>query len=587
MKILLLMTLLVSLSLVPAAQGQETRLPACTDAQMIEAQSMRETFDPLRRAGTEIGSLDDLLRLGADQVAWRDAMWAQLPRCNDVFWLGLWLDQWSEAIFMRASLIGAGIADDEHPYADLGRSGAIQSNLLSAELARVATDDAATKDPADALPACSDDERLMLAGDLWNGIVDLINAAYAVDSLDALLDFAGLKLAWRDGIWRRLPPCAEAYEIAVWMHLYSSDLAKLHMLDLFRVDRADNPYGDSFMEGLIQYSTYAQWMEATGTDYRSLPSCAGADIDPNLYDAFARHHDWTDRPRGAVKDLGALAAAHVEWRDSLWAALPALTGCREAYETALLTLQITGDAAAVSALALTGVGLLELGGEYQERVVGAGRRIDRLLREMKADGSGQAGEAARALPQCSDSDLDILFDDLHGFRALQEQALELENSSDVFAFILAMFEWRDSLWTALPGCAEAFEIAALMLQSSGDYAARFALSLAGVPADANPYIAQLLHGVDRTLQWYNAVWAPIEGEVETPGESTTYYVEANGYANLRSCASTDCEIVGVAADGEALEVVDASGDWYEVYIGAGLVGYIPADSLSSDPPADA
>ncbi len=79
------------------------------------------------------------------------------------------------------------------------------------------------------------------------------------------------------------------------------------------------------------------------------------------------------------------APAHITWRETLLAALPGLSACREAYETALLALQITGDAAAVAALSVSGIGLLELGAAYQERVVGAGERIGELNAAFQAD----------------------------------------------------------------------------------------------------------------------------------------------------------------------------------------------------------
>ena len=586
MKNLRWLTLFVLLSFVPVAQGQNTNLPNCSAAQLTMASSMQKDFDPLLFAGADIESLDDLLSFGAAHIVWRDAMWAQLSLCNEVFKLGLMLDQLSEALFMRLTLRSVGVADDDNPYSELGIDSAKEINRLNDVISEASTDSAATLDQGGGLRACSGDERLMMAGNIWTSLANLLDTAYAVDSFDALLNYIDLKLEWGAEIWSQLPPCEEAYEIVTWMYRYSSDMAKIYMIDLFGVKRAANPYDEMYLEGLIQFSAYAQWVETAGTDYSSLPSCAETNIGGNLYESLTRHQELTDVPHSSVEKLPGFSAAHIEWRDSLWAALPSLPGCREAFESALLSLQITGDATTVSALTTTGIGLLELGSAYQERVVSAGIRIGELNRALRVDKNAQIAETAVALAQCSENDLGILFDDLQGFVALQEKALEMQTADDLITYIQALFEWRDMLWTALPGCAEAFEIAALMIQSAGDYASSFALEKAGVPADANPFVAQLDRGIEEIFQWHAHVWTPIEGVVVTPASTTTYYVDANGSAILRTCAASDCEIVGVAADGEALDVVADKGDWYEVYIGAGTVGYIPKELLSSDPPAE-
>jgi len=582
MRIVLLMSLFALLFGNSLAQGQESRLPACSTAQLAAASDMQKDFDPVLFAGASIESLDDLLNFSAAHIAWRDVMWAQAPLCDEVFNLGLALDQIAEVIFMNLTLRSAGVADEENPYAELGKNSAVEMARLNEIIGSTSDDGAAASGEK---RACSSDERQFVAGDIWSEIVNLLNAAYAVETFVALREFMDLKLEWRADIWPQLPPCEEAYDIATWMYRYSSDLAKIYLLDLFGVPRADNPYGEAYLDGLIQYSEYAQWVDMTGSDFRSLPSCSGTTVSDDLYDALERHHDWTETPHDKADDLPALAAAHIEWRDSLRTAWATLPGCRQAFEIALLTLQITGDAATIPALATSGINFAELGKAYQERVVGAGDRIGELKRDLQTKREADDAKPAVALAPCSDEQLDILFDDLQGFIALREQALESHGPEDLIAYIQALFGWRDLLWTALPGCSDALDIAALMIQTAGDYGSLLALELAGVPVDANPYMAQTDLGINQFKEWQAEVWSRIEGPVATPAPGKTYYVAANGYAVLRSCASVDCEKVGIAAEGEALNVVDDSGDWFEVYIGAGVIGFIPREMMSSEPPA--
>jgi hypothetical protein len=57
-----------------------------------------------------------------------------------------------------------------------------------------------------------------------------------------------------------------------------------------------------------------------------------------------------------------------------------------------------------------------------------------------------------------------------------------------------------------------------------------------------------------------------DDETATAGSSDfdSFNVIANSNANMRSCGSTECEIVGQTTSGSLLVVVGESGDWYEV-----------------------
>ena len=565
----------------PLAQGQANRLPPCSPGDIALAQSLEGEASRLVVRSAAIESMDDLLIFGAEQLAWRHEIWATMPLCDDGFAYGITLEQLTDALLMKLLLQSAGLATEDNPYVELGLESAKEVNRLEHGFPAVSAGAAAT---TASLRACSAEERVQLAGGFWTGIVNLVDELHAVDSFEKLLSYIDATLAWRAAIWSELTPCAEAYDIAIWKAQFSADIAKLFMLDLFRVERAANPFGDTYLLGIIEFSDFRQWIEMTGRDYTSLPSCAETPIDLELYQAFRRHHDWTEVPHSTVEALPQFAVAHIAWRETLVANLPSLPGCREAFETALLTLQVTGDAAAIAALSASGIGMPELGAAYQKRVVSAGERIDELSAALRVAPSAETAGPAVALPQCSNSDLDILFDDLQGFSQLQERAFALQRTDELILYIQGYFEWRDRLWTPLPGCAQAFQVAALMMQILGDYAAQIAMILAGAPEDAIPYPAQTDRNAVAFNQWHAGVWAPIEGPVATPGPSVTYYVDANGSAALRKCASSDCDIVALAADGEALNVVDDSGDWYEVYVGAGVIGYIPREFTTAAPP---
>ncbi|MYD38032.1 MAG: SH3 domain-containing protein, partial [Chloroflexi bacterium] len=67
------------------------------------------------------------------------------------------------------------------------------------------------------------------------------------------------------------------------------------------------------------------------------------------------------------------------------------------------------------------------------------------------------------------------------------------------------------------------------------------------------------------------------------GASQTWFVDVDGYANVRSCGSTDCGVVAVFQAGDPLDVLDASGDWFELRLPGGRTGYIAAFLVSEVP----
>ena len=529
-----------------------------------------------------IESLDDLLDFGAAQLAWSDEMWAGLPLCDDLFRYGFALEQLSETLLMKLLLQSAGVDAESNPYVELGLESAREVNRLESSFPDADNlDDAAA---TTTLPACIAEERVLFADQVWPDIVNLVETLHAVKSFEALLGYIDGTLALRARVWSQLPPCAEAYEIAVWKYRFTSDIAKLYMLDLFNVARADNPYGKTYLIGIVQFSDYKQWIDTTGWDFRSLPACAGTSIDQDLYRAFRGHQNWTKLPHGTVAELPAYAAAHIAWRETLLAELPALPGCREAVEAALLAIQISGDTAAAAALSLADIELNGLGDAYQRRITSAGDRVEELIDALEAAPSATSARVAGVLPECSDRELDILFDDLQRLGQLQQQAFDLQWTDELNVYIQDYFAWRDQLWRALPGCAEAFQIAAVMLQMLGDYATSIALVAAGAPEDARPYHAQTERAVDAFNQWQLTVWAPQGEPAPTPGPFATYYVIANGSAPLYECPASDCDIRALVAEGEALRVVDDSGAWYKAYIGAGVYGYVRRELTSATPP---
>ncbi|HEX2907896.1 MAG TPA: SH3 domain-containing protein [Phototrophicaceae bacterium] len=109
-------------------------------------------------------------------------------------------------------------------------------------------------------------------------------------------------------------------------------------------------------------------------------------------------------------------------------------------------------------------------------------------------------------------------------------------------------------------------------------------TIAGFREDSTAALTQTdLFGEALTVCGANA-----EDSAET-SSGDTFKVSATGNANLRSCAGTDCSIVGQATAGEQFTVVGVEGDWYQIdyqgqtaYIASFLAMRAPDNVISTD-----
>ena len=79
--------------------------------------------------------------------------------------------------------------------------------------------------------------------------------------------------------------------------------------------------------------------------------------------------------------------------------------------------------------------------------------------------------------------------------ALAEQALNIESIDDLLSYSAELIEWRQELWSKVPFCAESVEISLIATNAASDFAAYFALALAGEPVDITLYRESGLQGL--------------------------------------------------------------------------------------------
>ena len=152
-------------------------------------------------------------------------------------------------------------------------------------------------------------------------------------------------------------------------------------------------------------------------------------------------------------------------------------------------------------------------------------------------------------PRCSSAELAFVLEQQGEFDALMEMALADEDAANfILAYGAAQIEWRERLWANLPPCAEAIGAAALLSESTSDIASMAALTYAGVPMSANPYLryeANAGEAHERVASYFDEISAVIDSG-ERPAEP------APGERSLVSCEVAEFEAL--------LDVLKASED---------------------------
>ena len=591
MRIFLYVGLISLLTILPVSDAQESKLPPCAIDELAAGYDVVPGYETMQEMALQIETFEDLFAYSKAQIEWRVKAWAALPLCAEVHPLGLQMSENSDAFVSAILLDVIGVTREDNPYVEILYSGVetlqTRVNTIESAIQRGRATD--QPDSGRGLQRCTDSQLQRLRDSVIPEFQRISAAGFETieaETASEIVQYLNAMIAWREKLWASLPLCAEAYDLGLFMFNYTSDISKISILDFAEVSRGSNPYQSEFFRGLMRFGEFLDWLEAAGDGYYNLLPCSEATIDLALYDVLKEQENLARSPGGAVEDLVAYGEAHIEWRDRLWSHLPKLPACAEAFETALLSMQITGDGAAFTSIARIFYDFMEIAQPYQDRVAAAENRLVELDSTLALVWKTENEAVARGLPACLSADIDGLAGSVSGFSDLAEQGLAVETEDDLINYIKSQFAWRDGLWSALTGCAEVFEIAALMLHTAGDLAIKGAFDLAGVPADANPYPAQISRSLGLVERW-RAGEQILEEQAAQEDQSVateTYFVTASPYANIRSCASTNCEIVATAQNGEGLAVVDDSSDWYELRLEDGRTAFIAGFLMSKTPP---
>ena len=277
----------------------------------------------------------------------------------------------------------------------------------------------------------------------------------------------------------------------------------------------------------------------------------------------------------AATDLVAFGEQHLALREGTLARLPQ---CKEIFDIGWIAREALGDNVSWFAVNLLGYTSQQnpFSPQVERALHGIVAWMERTEEYLKGvDGIVGPAPGERELPSCSDGDIVFVIAYLlPDYREFVDAAFDVETWDGLFAIIGQSVSFRDRLWWELPRCQEALEIGMVMRQVAGDWLSMSFMDVSGAVMEDIPY----LHEVKRDLDKVNTLSGGLSNGSDVAGSSavggTIYYVTADPYVNIRSCASTSCDIVATAQNGEALTVIDDTKDWYEVRLDNGETAFI-------------
>ena len=122
---------------------------------------------------------------------------------------------------------------------------------------RSADHSAAPVSTLESLPACGEAQLDEVFGNMLKTVRSLSKNAAMIDDAASLLSYGYYQAFWRMDVWRRLPACSEAFEMAMLMNEFASDAASYHALRLVNVSGEDNPFWKTLGRQLERFQELA------------------------------------------------------------------------------------------------------------------------------------------------------------------------------------------------------------------------------------------------------------------------------------------------------------------------------------------
>ncbi len=589
MRAKLLTILFLIFIIVPYSRAQEAGFPACSWAELTYSRYtvVPDFLDLVETVSLEMETAE-LAQFGETYLQWRRDIVPSLMTCVENIRLGLLMSQMGADTVSVLGLHFARFPRDRIPYSTRSVEVVEEFGEYIVEVADLIEsgerNDLSPSQPDD-LPTCNQDEVAALL-DLAREFQAVHEGRQTIEIAGDLPPYIEKQLDWRVKALTNMPECAEALKWVLHMLLLNVDTGGFFALQAAGISNDANPFvepvanGGGLVEQWLAASAPAPSVERSLRPYGSnFPGCSLVQAYFPIGDGDFRTILEKAQSSDTLEALQTFGSEQISWRADLW---KRLAQCAEALEIGWFMSQLAGDLAAAAALELAGA---EAGDNvYQQRaLLGLDLKKDLEARLDERDWGDELASEAGKLSACDSRQAAQLESINADFQTeLVGAALKIESLDDLLRYSEIHIEWRDGIWRELPGCEDALIEGLMMNVIATDFAVAFGLQVAGVDSDNNPYMLQALGAWTRLLD--RTILADLlESE---PTETKTYYVTANPAANLRSCASTNCRIVGSAKRGEAITVIDDSADWYEIRLENGETAFIAGFLASKDRPGN-
>lgn len=587
-------SLVLLLTVLPGAQGQADGYPQCGEDEVLVV--LNTLLDYLVLPSAPLTTPEAVVAHAFDVVATREDSISLLPLCAEAMAMQREDFSLQTDTLGQIALQSVDVPDSANPYT-LRLPSSEETRRAGLERLQDLPERAETADDDRSIAGCKQSEVDAMAS-LAQRFGALHTRAYGLLGADRWIVAVDRVLEWREENLSALPECLIAIELGFKLTAAASYTAAEFAFNHAGVTGAENPYHAAAETAREALETWRDDIRLTRPEYADatvltlgapseLPPCNSVEIADAYSTSTYEILDVLEQaqPDDADIDLHGVADSHMALRAGLLASLPY---CAELFEFGWLAREHLGANAAYAAQ-------FTMGREGRRNSFGDQllTASDGLIAWVEDQGAylaeveGIVGPAPdeREVAACREGEIAFMIAYvMPDFRAFVDAAFAIETVDELLASFAESQAFRARLWEQLPRCQEALEIGLVMRQIASDWSVMIAMDMAGVDLEENIYIANVradLDAVDELREaLVNASFAGRAGE----SAGKTYYVTADPYANVRACASTSCDIVGTARKGESLTVVDESGDWYELRLEGGAVGYIAGFLMSPSPP---
>lgn len=261
-----------------ASDDDDAISATCSEAQKQRiVGTKRQAFVNILRGAFTVDTVADLLLYDDQQLAFREAAYADLPLCVEAYNAAQRVVHIGDDFAAAHALAFSGVRPAANPalHQVLDRIEQLPAWIIPGEY----RDPARVRRLFDSnLPACTEAQlaeaagishpRFAAAGEFDEGVI--INA-----TRQQLLAYATIDIAWRAENLPRFPQCAEAYKIALILSQTGSDIVSAAAITVSGAPRAQNIYHDQALRGVEALQLHlAQLPEATadGTVAAESPS---------------------------------------------------------------------------------------------------------------------------------------------------------------------------------------------------------------------------------------------------------------------------------------------------------------------------